>query len=445
MAKEIFMPKLSSTMQVGTLLQWFKKEGETVEVGEPLFEIMTDKINIEVEAYEAGTLLKCYFDEDAEVEVNHVVGFIGNPDEVVPDSPPGVSGSTDTSNDDSEKEEVVAEDVIDNVTQPTLENGEKQRATPAARKSAKVNEIELAAVPGSGLNGRIHVADVEAFIKSEVAPKATPLAKKVAHSVGVDLATISGTGANGKIYRSDVDQVGIQKQTEVPAQRKIKLEGLRKIVGKRMLESVTTVPHVTLTTEVDMSKVIEIRKQILGKIEKQTGYRLSYTEIIIKAVAKTLKNHPNVNASLQGDEIILNDKINIGLAVAIDNGLVVPVVNEAEQKGLAALTEECKTLGKAAREGKLKPDQMTGGTFTISNLGMYAIDAFTPIINKPETAILGVGRINEKPVGINGSIELRPMMSLSLSFDHRTIDGAPAAAFLTDLKTALEMPFELLI
>lgn len=443
MAKEIFMPKLSSTMQVGTMLQWFKEEGDPVEVGDPLFEIMTDKINIEVEAYEEGTLLKKYFEEDDEIPVNHVVGYIGEPDESVPEKPPGESGTSETEQPDAAETEPV-QSTPASQTEPTPVAGEKLRATPAARRVAREQDISLTEVHGTGPNGRIHEADVSAAVSA--IPSATPLARKVAAAERVDLQAVTGTGSNGKIYRADVERMA-QPAAETAATpgKRVKMQGIRKAVADRMHQSKTTAPHVTLVSEVDMTEAIAMRKQLLGVIEKQTGYRLSYTEIIVKAAAHMLKRHPNINVSLEGDEIVFHEKTNIGIAVAIDNGLLVPVVENADQKGLAALTADSKELGKAARANKLKPSQMRGGTFTISNLGMYAIDAFTPVINPPESAILGVGRIHEKPVGLNGEIVLRPMMSVSLSFDHRVIDGAPAAAFLTDLKSVLEQPFELLV
>lgn len=194
-----------------------------------------------------------------------------------------------------------------------------------------------------------------------------------------------------------------------------------------------------------MSASVAMRQELLPVVEQKVRQRLSYTEILMKAVAAALASHPSVNASLQGDTILFHEYVNIGLAVSIPDGLVVPVVKNADQKGLAQLTAECKDLAMRARENKLLPDDMSGGTFTISNLGMYAIDAFTPIINQPESAILGVGRIQEKPVGTDGNIVLRPMMTLSLSFDHRVIDGAPAAHFLQDVKELLEKPYQLIV
>lgn len=457
MAKEIFMPKLSSTMQVGTLLQWYKSEGDSVDVGEPLFEIMTDKINIEVESYEEGILLKKYFEENDEVPINHVVGYIGQAGEKVPESAPGESGSVQTEELSSDSrqaqpEDLTKQEISETSSQQVFADTKEEepaalkvRATPAARKAAKEERIQLENVQGSGPNGRIHQNDVLAFA-SKTSPKATPLAQKVAASEGIDLQEIKGTGANGKIRRSDVEGAKKTGFSSIETKgKRIKMEGIRKIVAQRMLQSKTTAPHVTLTTEVDMSQAISMRKQLLEPIEQQTGYRVSYTEIIMKAAAFSLRQHPYVNVSLEGNEIVYKDDINVGLAVAVENGLVVPVIQHVDQKGLSALTADCKRLGKAARDNKVKPEEMSGGTFTVSNLGMYAIDAFTPVINQPESAILGVGRINEKPVGIDGAIELRPMMVLSLSFDHRVIDGAPAAAFLTELKEALEQPVKLLV
>lgn len=446
MAKEIFMPKLSSTMQVGTLLQWFKDEGDQVAVGDPLFEIMTDKINIEVEAYEEGVLLKQYYQEDDEVPINHVVGYIGQAGESVPDDPPGEAGSGTAQ---KEKEPNLAESIQVEPAMPVdltenSEAGEKLRATPAARRISREQGIALEKIEGTGPKGRIQQKDVEAFTPSS-APAATPLAKKVAASEEIDLQTVTGTGSRGKILREDVETAKHSAFEAVGTGKRIKMEGIRKVVADRMHKSKTTAPHVTLTSDIDMSAIVAMRAQLLPSIEEKTGYRISYTEIILKAAAVALERHANINVSLEGNEIVFHEAINIGLAVAVENGLLVPVIKNAGQKGLSAITADCKTLGKAARENKLKPDQMAGGTFTISNLGMYAIDAFTPVINQPESAILGIGRILEKPVGINGKIELRPMMAASLSFDHRVIDGAPAAAFLTELKKILEQPYELLV
>ena len=440
MAKEIFMPKLSSTMAVGTLLQWFKEEGESVEIGEPLFEIMTDKINIEVEAYDDGVLLKRYVDADAEVPVNHIVGYIGTKGETVPPNSPGIAGKETEGQEQTDIHTAIEQEI--NHYQTT----EKPRATPAARQMARTNKLDLVFVKGRGPNGRVHKSDVLLHLEDNL--KATPLAQKIAEAAQVDLNTVAGSGAHGKIVKADVisalpSKSAVSLDSESVEKRR-KMSGMRKIIAERMVQSAYTAPHVTLTNEIDMSKVKELRASLLPVIEKQTGLRLSFTDIIVKAAGTALGRHPHVNVSIIGDEIVQYNEVNIGLAVAVSDGLMVPVINDVSSKGLAAVTKAAKDIGQRARENKLLPEQLTGSTFTISNLGMYAVDAFTPIINQPESAILGVGRIQDKPVAINNNLEIRPMMSLSLSFDHRAMDGAPAAAFLTELKQILENPYELL-
>lgn len=444
MAKEIFMPKLSSTMEVGTLLQWFKEEGDSIEIGEPLFEIMTDKINIEVEAYDQGILLKKYFQVDDQVPVNQIIGYIGEKDEKVPENSPGISGDTEAESQSPAEESVPEKEV--SLEAAADNEGEKVRATPAARKQARMNDVELVFIQGSGPKGRIQKKDVLAHLASS-SPKATPLARKVAASEQVPLGDIKGSGVNGKILRSDISTaVNTRASSTATAEPNRKqMSGMRKVIAKRMSESVNTAPHVTLTTDADMTKVKELRTSLLPVIEKQTGLRLSFTDILIKAAGKALSRHPGVNVSIEGEEIIQHEQVHIGLAVAVEDGLMVPVIKNVNEKGLAQITEDAKEAGKLARENRLHPNQLKDSTFTISNLGMYAVDVFTPIINQPESAILGVGRILDRPVAVEGNLAVRPMMTLSLSFDHRAMDGAPAAAFLTELKYILENPFELLV
>ncbi|WP_339198667.1 dihydrolipoamide acetyltransferase family protein [Aeribacillus sp. FSL k6-2211] len=443
MAKEIFMPKLSSTMEVGTLLQWFKEEGESVDIGEPLFEIMTDKINIEVEAYDRGILLKKYFQPDDQIPVNQVIGYIGEPGEKVPDEPPALS---EESNEQSVEKTEQSETNEDAVEVKSNENG-KVRATPAARRLAKEAQVDLRNIVGSGPKGRIHLKDVKQYLETEKAqPKASPLARKIAEHENIDLKALQGSGAGGKVMKQDVInaiQASSQKAQQ-PEVRK-KLSGLRKVVADRMVQSAFTAPHVTLASDIDMTKAIEMRTALLPVVEKQTGFRLTYTDIIIKAVGTALSRFPEVNVHLEHDEIIYKNEVNVGVAVAVKDGLMVPVIKQVEQKGLAAICAEAKDLSKRAREQKLRPDELKGSTFTISNLGMYPIDVFTPIINQPEIAILGVGRTQEKTVVVNGEIVIRPMMTASLSFDHRVIDGAPAAEFLAEVKRILENPYEMIL
>ncbi|PRS37597.1 branched-chain alpha-keto acid dehydrogenase subunit E2 [Bacillus sp. NMCC4] len=440
MPKEIFMPKLSSTMEIGTLLQWFKEEGDSVEIGEPLFEIMTDKINIEVEAYDDGIFLKKYYEADDQIPVNAVIGYIGEANEQVPSEPPAQADE-----DSSESSESSSPDTASSSsTEAPKTSDEKVRATPAARKTAKDHHVAIQEVSGTGPKGRVQKRDVEAVVhSSEKDQRVSPLAEKVAAREGIDLAAVSGSGAHGKIMKSDVKAAA--QTAEASPVKTQKLAGMRKVIADRMSQSAFTAPHVTLTSEIDMTKAKEVRQQLLPAIEKETGYRLSFTEIIIHAVSHVLTRHPHINMTFEQNELHFREDVHIGLAVAVKDGLMVPVISHANQKGLKQLTKEAKEIGRNARDQKLLPDQLKGSTFTISNLGMYAIDTFTPIINQPEVAILGVGRIQDKPVVVDGEIQVRPMMGVSLSFDHRVVDGAPAAAFLTDLKKVLEQPFELLM
>lgn len=435
MAVVVQMPKLGATMERGTILEWLKDEGDSVEIGEPILEIMTDKINMEVEAVSQGVLLKKLYEADTEVPVLVPIAYIGEPGETILEEPIVQSKNETTVNKADEACE--SEKGTGQPDPQTFLTESKIRRTPVALKFAKSHGVDLRHVKGSGPNQRIQLMDVEMYFKKQSSIAITPLAEKMAIDQNVDIAAIQ---SGAKIQKDDV-------VTKIPSKltNSINYNGIRKVVGERMAMSVNTAPHVTLHTEVDMTKAIEIRTALLETIKNKTGSRLSFTEIIIKSVAKALKAHPMVNASLNGNKIDLHDDVNIGLAVAIPNGLIVPVIRNADQKGLAELTKESKQLAKQARENRLGAEALSGGTFTISNLGMYAVDAFTPIINQPESAILGVGRIREQVVSINGSIEVRPQMALSLSFDHRVIDGAPAAHFLTDLREILENPYELMV
>lgn len=457
MLNEVFMPKLGMTMETGTIIKWFKEEGEAVRQGEVLLEVLTDKINIEVEAYHSGLLLKRYYEEDSVVAVNHIIGYIGAAGDLAPDSPPDAAGLAPDSG-GARAEEPDAAAVASPDGREAARPAGKPRATPAARKAARERGIELAAVTGSGAHGRIHRADVERHAAGGGAARqalATPLAKQIAAAGGLQLDAVAGSGDRGKIVRADVERAlhagaadsaaAEASSAQAGAQRTVKLQGMRKIIAQRMAQSAFTAPHVTLSSTVDMTAAKALRAELLPVIERQTGLRISYTEILLKAVSACLVRHPLLNARWKDDEVVLSDRVNIGLAVSVKDGLMVPVIHGAQQMGLAELVRKSKEQAAGARDNKLKPEDLSGGTFTVSNLGMYAVDSFTPIINQPEVAILGVGQIQDKPAAVDGQIAIRPMMTLSLSFDHRVIDGAPAAAFLTDLKNVLEHPFQLLV
>lgn len=407
MATEIRMPQLGLTMEEGTIGKWLKQVGDKVNVGEALVEITTDKLSSEIESEVEGYLLKIVAQEGEDIPVKGLVAIIGEQGEKV---------------DVSEAKEVVEEAKIEQAVSTATE-------TP---KTVATTET-----------GRI---------------KASPLAKKIAAELGVALNEIEGTGPGGRIVQKDVYKAAdeqksnpVVKEEEAPVVQAqaistipacgdiVKpLTNMRKVIGKRMQANKQTAPHVTLTTEVNVDKTIALRSKLNAK---NKDVRFSYTDILVKMSASALRSHPIMNSSITEDSFIIHDRVNIGVAVALDGGLVVPVVSDVDRKGLKAITTETKDLITRARENTLTPDQMSGATFTISNLGGFDIDGFTPVINLPEAAILGVGRIVKKPI-VNENDEIVPasMMVLSLSFDHRVVDGADAAAFLKTLKGYLEDP-----
>ena len=428
MAHEVLMPKLSSTMTDGTITVWLKNEGEAVEVGEAIFEVMTDKIAIEVEAYEEGVLLKRYIGDGESAPVNSVIAYIGEAGEQVPAEMPGLSGDQPPAEGNEPPSEAadathpVEEPATGDTPQPV--NG-KIRATPAARRAAREKGLELQQVPGSGPNGRIQAADV-----------ATYVSRSTVGDEGTRNQSMSLKAADSSREASEEGQL-------------IPWAGMRKVIAENMQRSKSTIPHVTMTATVNMSEVVKLRQQLLPMIEEQTKERLSYLELIIKATTIALKAYPQFNAHGTEEGIRRFDEVNMGVAVALSDGLVVPVVKQANRMGLSELTASVKELTAKARKGGLAPDEMNGGTFTISSLGRSRVTTFTPIINAPEVAILGIGGLFDAlSVDVYNDmekIEHTPTLNLSLSFDHRVADGAPAAAFLSRIVDLLEQPMGLLL
>lgn len=347
---------------------------------------------------------------------------------------------------------------------------EKLRATPAARALAKKLEVNLSLVMGTGANGRVHKDDVIAF-NIEKEPKITPLAKKIAISNNVDYTKINGTGFNGKILKEDIlpyivkvenkenvknnekitqtkekNEVNVEssKDTEI-----IPMTAMRKVISKRMSESYFTAPTFTLNYEIDMSEVKKLRASLLEPILNKTGNKITYTDIIAMAVIKTLEKpeHKYINSSISedGQSIILHNYVNLSMAVGFDDGLLTPVLKDAHKKSISEIVVGLKDLAKRALAMKLKPDEMAGSTFTISNLGMYGVKSFNPIINQPNSAILGISAMIDKPVVVNNEIVIRPIMELCLTIDHRVVDGLAGAKFMQDLKGLIENPVTMLI
>jgi pyruvate dehydrogenase E2 component (dihydrolipoamide acetyltransferase) len=435
---------LGQTMEEGTIVKWFKQEGDIVEKGEPLYEVLTDKVNMEVESPESGVLRKIVAKVDDTIPIMELVAIIGTADEPIDEllSTPG-----------SEEPELEEETLAVGPPIPAMSLGTPPQSvspsrvfiSPRARRLAHDAKIDIDALAGlgTGPEGRVTEKDVRSYIAEVASVKATPLAATIADKHGISLKEIAGSGPQGRVMRDDVLQV--VAPTAMPLGRTISFTGMRKMVADAVTKSAQTAPHVTLVLEVDMTPAVAMRTQVVEKFEKQYGTRLTYTDLIVKAAALALVDHPIMNASLKGAEIIVHDEINIGLAVAIETGLIVPVIHGANNKTIAQISSEAKVLGEKARTSSLTADQLSGGTFTITNLGAFGIDVFDPIIVTDQAAILGVCRIAEKPAVVDGQVCVRSMMNLCLSFDHRVLDGVPAARFLQSLKLLLESPWQLVI
>ena len=399
MATTVIMPKLGLTMKEGTIEKWLKQEGDRVEKGEPLVEIITEKLNFQYESPASGILRKILHPEGKVVAVTTPIAIIAEEGEALPEF-------------DAIKPEVPAETPMPAaaVRSETKKHGERIFATPAARKIAQEKGIDLSLLKGSGPEGRIIQTDVLTAAER-----------------------IQTEGARASVPE--------QKPTE----KLIPLKGIRKIIAQRMTESFRDVPHFYLSVEVDMSAVQDLKEKVKDEVEKRAKIKLTVTDILVKVAAAALKEHPIMNSRIEGDQIRLLEEINVGVAIALEDGLIVPVVHRADQKSLTEIASAIRTLTKRARRGKLALEDVGGGTFTLSNMGMLGIDKINPIINPPECSILGVGRTVEKPVARRGEIQVKPMAWLTLSSDHRIVDGAAAGLFLNRIQKIIENPAFLLV
>jgi pyruvate dehydrogenase E2 component (dihydrolipoamide acetyltransferase) len=356
------MPRLSLTMKEGTVGKWYKKEGEAVEKGEPIVEVVSEKATYDVEAPSAGVLRKILVQEGVDVPVNEALAIIASSNEAF-------------------------------------------------------------------LEAEVCVETPETAAEKEGRMLASPAAKRLAKEHGVDLSLVKGTGPEGRIVEDDVRKSIEEKSGAIlKIKETIPLSGFRKVSAERVTTSFRTAPHSTIAMEVNVSKAAKLH----------TKTQASYTAILARAVAKALAEHPRMNSRLNGNQIELFEDINVGVAVATEKGLVVPVIRNADKKPLSEIDSAIRELTEKARQEKLAKEDVSGGTFTVTNLGMYGVDFFTPIINPPEAAILGVGRIVEKPTALDGKIEIVPVITLTLSYDHRIVDGAPAADFLRKVKEIVE-------
>ncbi|MHA1289096.1 MAG: dihydrolipoamide acetyltransferase family protein [Candidatus Thorarchaeota archaeon] len=404
MVRTMIMQRMSVAMEYGVILKWLKKEGDKVKKGDLVVEIFGEKNEFELEAPGDGVILKILCDVNDEIPISEPIAYIGKEGEEIPEArPKKLNAATPTST-------------------PT------PVTTTRVAKAAAVTTVQSTETRLPG--GKI---------------KASPRAKKKAKELGVDLSIIAGTGPGGRIVEKDViaakDAVPQVALSDDRLVRKVELmTPLRRTIARRMTQSAQN-PHITMITEIDMTEVVALRKEINLKVEKVHGIRVSFNDIIVKAVADTLERFPKFNATLAGNELHMFDEVNIGVAMATDDGLIVVTVREANKKSITEIAVEIKEKGKRAKTGKLAPEELTGSTFTISNLGPFKVDLFIPVINPPETAILALGQIKKQPVVVDDAIAIRSMMMASCAVDHRILDGAPAGQFLAQLKDTLENPF----
>jgi len=450
MATKVLLPMLGQTMEEGTITKWLKQEGDKVEKGEALLEVMTDKVNMEVESPASGILRRIIAREEETIPIMAVIAIIGTADEPIDDLLEGEETPPEAAH--SIVQQITAMEVSapsPMAAEPPIASPSRVFISPRARRLAHEQgiPIEKLAGRGTGPGGRISERDVKAFMADMgAAPgvKATPLAARIASDRGIDLREVVGSGAGGKILRDDVLQAVAPGFPSIEA-KTIPFTGMRKMVADNVARSAQTAPHVTLIAEVDMTEAVKLRTQMLDEFEKKYGTRLTFTDLIVKAAARAILDHQIVNSSLQGNEIRIAGEVNIGVAVSIEGGLIVPVIRNADRKSLPRISSELKELVEKGRTGRLSSDDVSGGTFSVTNLGAFGVEAFNPIITPGQSAILGICRIAEKPVVIGGEVAVRSMMNLCLSFDHRVLDGAPAAQFLQKVKELLETPYQLLV
>ncbi|MEY3127391.1 MAG: hypothetical protein RL273_1572 [Bacteroidota bacterium] len=415
MAEIVYMPKLSDTMTEGVVAAWTKNVGDAVKTGEILAEIETDKATMEFESFYDGVLLYIGVETGKTAPVNAILAIIGDKGEDI--------ASLITANPEVT---VISEKKVE----------EKKEATPTplvVQEKAPVAEVK--SIPLSSNSGRIF---------------ASPLAKKLAEEKGIDINAVSGTGENGRIIKKDVDhytpytpanrtfsqaQIGVEGFTDEPVSQ------MRKTISRRLAESKFSAPHFYLTLDIDMDQAITIRKG-LNSVE---GVKVSFNDMVVKAVGMSLKQHPTVNSAWMGDFIRKNQHVHVGVAVAVEDGLLVPVIRFADSKGILEIAAEVKEYAQKAKDKKLQPSDWEGNTFTISNLGMFGIESFTAIINAPDSCIMAVGGIKEVPVVKDGKIVPGNVMKVTLSCDHRVVDGASGASFLQTFKQYMENPVSMLI
>lgn len=432
MAIKVEMPKLSDTMEEGVIAKWNVEEGDKVESGDIIAEVETDKATMDVEVFDAGTILKILAEEGDAVPLGKTMAIIGEEGEDISDllEEAKSSGKAEKETAEKEKEKQESEsskgeekEPVDPVFGELEQNGSEQKEKRAKKESASVGE-----------DGRI---------------KASPLARKMAEDKGIELSNVQGSGPEGRIIKRDIEEYTPAREPAAPAvvpsaskeDKEHRVSQMRKAIARRLAESKFSSPHYYETIDIDMQYAFDARK----KLNETSDIKISFNDIVVKACAMALRKHPQINSSWKEDTILEHGDVNVAFAVAIEEGLVTPVIPQTDQKGLAQISAESKELAELARNRKLQPEQMEGSTFTISNLGMFGIEEFTAIINPPNACILAVGAIRDVPVVENGEVVPGKRMKATLSSDHRIVDGATAAQFLSTLRDMLQNPLGMLL
>ena len=447
MAIDILMPPLSQTMDSLVLVEWSKKVGDSVAKGETLFVVETDKAMLEVESPGAGTVREMLAAPGDEIKIGAKIGVIAEAgDAAVTDARPASTGPSTSTSTSTSTRGVRDEEHTRRDGQP-LPAARQNRifASPRARELAQQEGIELASIRASGPQGMIVERDVRAVVEQRQAqPKITPVARRVAEAAGLDVASLAPATPGAPITREDVETAIRQQPAAMPEpsalpRTRVALSPIRKTIARRLQSSHQTTAPVTLNREVDATELVQLRAGLLAELAEGDP-RPTYTDLLVSIVARCLGRHPHFNALFDGDALSLRDEVNMGLAMDTERGLFVPVIRDAQRKGLLELALERSRLVQRVTDGAITPDEMSDGTFTLTNLGSLGVDSFTPIINPPQVAILGVGRIRPVLAVHENQVAIRQILFLSLTFDHRAVDGAPSARLLNDIAQMIEKP-----
>ncbi len=439
MLQEVLLPRLGQTMEEGTIEKWHKAEGDTVRKGEVLYELTTDKATLEVESFADGILKKICVREGETVPVNELIAIIGDEADELPGDLKAYRAAAAQQGEGRQAPAEAAAPVAAAPSGVTAEAPAAGRtfASPRARKLASEQKVPLAALKGSGPDGRVVERDVQQYLEKLSGIKFTPAAREVAYQAGVSLLEVVPGEPGARITKADVEHAAAKGRPAAarPGQR-IPFTAMRRTIAQRMSQSKQAAPHFYLVGEVRMSKALQWR----AELNRSGAVHITITDLLVKAAALALRGHPRLGARFDKDAVVVSPQVNIGVAVAVEEGLFVPVVRNADEKDLAQISAELKALAESARAGKLRPEQYEGGSLTISNLGTFGVDYFLPIINPPEGCILGIGRVAEQLVVEGGAMRIEPVMKVSLSADHRVVTGAEAAQFYAAFRSLLEEP-----